>query len=183
MNRQAEYGYEKTRPHDDSLADQVADTAKDYAKKARGVGEDAIEVADGYLRPIGLSLREKPMTTLAVFGGIAFVAGAAFWMLRHSRAAISPGRFAGPAARPLPWFALVVVEREPKATRSFPHRTKKKNFGFDELSDWLREEARHLVRANPSIDGLEVVSIDLTKKVRKTSWVGDEDDNAGRLIT
>jgi hypothetical protein len=77
MNRQAEYGYEKTRPHDDSLADQVADTAKDYAKKAREVGEDAIEVADGYLRPIGLSLREKPMTTLAVFGGIAFVAGAA----------------------------------------------------------------------------------------------------------
>jgi hypothetical protein len=85
MNRQAEYGYEKTRPHDDSLAGQVADTAKDYAKKAREVGEDAIEVADGYLRPIGLSLREKPITTLAVFGGIAFVAGAAFWMLRHSQ--------------------------------------------------------------------------------------------------
>ena len=82
MNRQTEYGYEK--PREDSLADQVAETAKDYGNKAREVGEDAIELADEYLRPIGLSLKERPMTTLAVFGGIAFVAGAAFWMLRNS---------------------------------------------------------------------------------------------------
>jgi uncharacterized protein YjeT (DUF2065 family) len=73
MNRQTE------------IADQVAETAKDYANKAREVGEDAIELADEYLRPIGLSLKERPMTTLAVFGGIAFVAGAAFWMLRNSQ--------------------------------------------------------------------------------------------------
>ena len=85
MNRQAEYGYEKPRQRDDSLTDQVAETAKDYSNKAREVGEDAIELADEYLRPIGLSLKERPMTTLAVFGGIAFVAGAAFWMLRNSQ--------------------------------------------------------------------------------------------------
>jgi len=85
MNRQAEYGYEKTRQRDNSVTDQVADTAKEYANKAREVGEDAIDLADEYLRPIGLSLKERPMTTLAVFGGIAFVAGAAFWMLRNSQ--------------------------------------------------------------------------------------------------
>lgn len=85
MNRQTEYGYEKPRQRDDSLTDQVAETAKDYANKAREVGEDAIELADEYLRPIGLSLKERPMSTLAVFGGIAFVAGAAFWMLRNSQ--------------------------------------------------------------------------------------------------
>ena len=74
-----------TKRRDDSLADQVAETVKDYSNKAREVGEDAIELADEYLRPIGLSLKERPMTTLAVFGGIAFVAGAAFWMLRNSQ--------------------------------------------------------------------------------------------------
>jgi hypothetical protein len=84
MNRQAEYGYEKGSPRHDSLTEQVSETAKDYAGKALDVGEEAIDRADEYLRPIGLSLREKPMTTLAVFSGIAFAVGA-FWMLRSAQ--------------------------------------------------------------------------------------------------
>ena len=85
MNRQHEYGYQKDVRRDDSLGEQVSERAKEYAGKAREIGEDAIDQADEYLRPIGLSLRDKPMTTLAVFGGIAFAAGA-IWMLRNSRA-------------------------------------------------------------------------------------------------
>jgi hypothetical protein len=84
MNRQSEYGYENARHGKDTLTEQVTETAREYANKALDVGEEAIDRADEYLKPIGLSLKEKPMTTLAVFGGIAFVAGA-FWMLRTSR--------------------------------------------------------------------------------------------------
>lgn len=45
--------------------------------------------ADVYLRPIGLSLRDRPISTPVVFGGIAFAVGA-LWVLRqdsreHSR--------------------------------------------------------------------------------------------------
>ena len=84
MNRQAEYGHENPVQHDEPFTDQVGEAAKKYASKARDIGEDAIDRADEYLRPVGLSLKERPMATLAVFGGIAFVAGA-FWMLRNSR--------------------------------------------------------------------------------------------------
>jgi ElaB/YqjD/DUF883 family membrane-anchored ribosome-binding protein len=84
MNHQSESGYENARHGKDTLTEQVTETAREYANKAIDVGEEAIDRADEYLKPIGLSLKEKPMTTLAVFGGIAFVAGA-FWMLRNSR--------------------------------------------------------------------------------------------------
>jgi hypothetical protein len=84
MNRQAEYGYENAPHGKDTVTDKVAETAREYANKARDVGEEAIDRADEYLKPIGLSLKDKPVTTLAVFGGIAFVAGA-FWMLHNSR--------------------------------------------------------------------------------------------------
>ena len=60
------------------IADQVAD-------KARELGEEALDRADEWLKPTGLSIKERPMTVLAVVGGLAFVAGAAFWMLKHSR--------------------------------------------------------------------------------------------------
>jgi hypothetical protein len=36
------------------------------------------------LKPVGLSIKERPMTVLAVVGGLAFAAGA-FWMLKNSR--------------------------------------------------------------------------------------------------
>jgi hypothetical protein len=59
------------------MADQVAD-------RARELGEDALDRAEELLKPVGLSIKERPMTVLAVVGGLAFAAGA-FWMLRSSR--------------------------------------------------------------------------------------------------
>jgi hypothetical protein len=59
------------------IADQVAD-------KARELGEEALDRADEWLKPVGLSIKERPMTVLAVVGGLAFAAGAV-WMLRNSR--------------------------------------------------------------------------------------------------
>jgi hypothetical protein len=59
------------------MADQVAD-------RARELGEDALDRAEELLKPVGLSIKERPMTVLAVVGGLAFAAGA-FWMLRNSR--------------------------------------------------------------------------------------------------
>jgi hypothetical protein len=46
--------------------------------------EEALERADEWLKPTGLSIKERPMTALAVVGGLAFAAGAV-WMLRSSR--------------------------------------------------------------------------------------------------
>lgn len=59
------------------IADQVAD-------KARELGEEALDRAEEWLKPVGLSIKERPMTVLAVVGGVAFAAGA-FWVLRTSR--------------------------------------------------------------------------------------------------
>jgi len=53
-------------------------------ERARELGEEALDRADAVLRPVGLSLRERPMTCLALVGGFAFAAGAV-WMLRNSR--------------------------------------------------------------------------------------------------
>jgi len=69
------YGY---KPHErNGMSDQVAD-------KARELGEEALDRADEWLEPVGLSIKERPMTVLAVVGGLAFAAGAV-WMLRNSR--------------------------------------------------------------------------------------------------
>src|SRR4029450_4169475 len=57
--------------------------------RARELGEEALDKADALLRPVGLSIRERPMTCLAVVGGLAFAAGAV-WMLRNSRRQQSP---------------------------------------------------------------------------------------------
>jgi hypothetical protein len=68
------YGY---KPNERNGADQVADRTKELA-------EEALDRADEWLRPTGLSIKERPMTVLAVVGGLAFAAGAV-WMLRNSR--------------------------------------------------------------------------------------------------
>jgi hypothetical protein len=63
---------------------------------------------------------------------------------------------------------FLLVRRGAKPDRkTFPHKALGKNFGFEDLCAWLRDEARELLRANPSIDGLQVVSIDLTKRNRE----------------
>ena len=53
--------------------------------KTRELAEGALDRADEWLKPTGLSIKENPMTVLAVVGGLAFAAGAAFWMLKGSR--------------------------------------------------------------------------------------------------
>jgi hypothetical protein len=53
-------------------------------EKASELGEDALNQAEQWLKPMGLSIKERPMTVLAVVGGLAFAAGAV-WMLRNSR--------------------------------------------------------------------------------------------------
>ena len=77
MSQQSErYGYKPNERN--GMADQVADRTKELA-------EEALDRADEWLKPTGLSIKERPMTVLAVVGGLAFAAGAAFWMLKNSR--------------------------------------------------------------------------------------------------
>ena len=59
-------------------------TSEQVVDKTKELAEEALERADEWLKPTGLSIRERPMTVLAVVGGLAFAAGA-FWMLKNSR--------------------------------------------------------------------------------------------------
>jgi len=54
------------------------------SESARELGGEALDRADALLRPVGLSIRERPMACLAVVGGLAFAVGAV-WMLRNAR--------------------------------------------------------------------------------------------------
>jgi hypothetical protein len=46
---------------------------------------------------------------------------------------------------------------------SFSEGEQDRELSFEQLTDWLEKEADELVRGNPSVDGLKVVAIDLTK--------------------
>ena len=65
------YGYKSNEPN--GVTDQ-----------ARELGENALDRAEEWLNPLGLSIKERPMTVLAVVGGLAFAAGAV-WVLKSSR--------------------------------------------------------------------------------------------------
>jgi hypothetical protein len=69
------YGYKPNERN--GMSAQVVDRTKELA-------EEALDRADEWLKPTGLSIRERPMNVLAVVGGLAFDAGA-FWMLKSSR--------------------------------------------------------------------------------------------------
>jgi hypothetical protein len=43
-----------------------------------------------------------------------------------------------------------------------------KDVSLDELADWLRREGQELVKSNASLDGIEIVTIDLTKRSRRS---------------
>ena len=43
--------------------------------RTRELAEEALDRADEWLKPTGLSIKERPMTVLAVVGGLAFAAG------------------------------------------------------------------------------------------------------------
>ena len=70
------YGYKHDQRN--GVSDQAMDRTRELA-------DEALDRADEWLKPTGLSIKEHPMTVLAVVGGLAFAAGAAFWMLKHSR--------------------------------------------------------------------------------------------------
>jgi hypothetical protein len=67
-----------------TLPEQATGVATATVNKTVEVASEALDRADQWLRPIGLSVKERPMTCLAVVGGIAFAAGA-LWMLRPTR--------------------------------------------------------------------------------------------------
>jgi hypothetical protein len=52
--------------------------------RTRELAEEALDRADEWLKPTGLSIKERPMTVLAVVGGLAFAAGA-LWMFKNSK--------------------------------------------------------------------------------------------------
>jgi hypothetical protein len=80
------YGYDRdtARSQGGHLADQVAERTKAAADKTVELGKEALDRADEWLRPVGLSIKQRPMTCLAVVSGLAFAAGA-LWMLRSPR--------------------------------------------------------------------------------------------------
>jgi hypothetical protein len=57
------YGY---KPHERNGASEQA------MDKTRELAEEALDRADEWLKPTGLSIKERPMTVLAVVGGLAF---------------------------------------------------------------------------------------------------------------
>ncbi len=86
MTQQSRYGYETNVAREEvaSVADDVKERTQAAADKAMELGQEALDKADEYLKPVGLSIKEKPMTVLAVVGGLAFAAGA-LWMMRPRR--------------------------------------------------------------------------------------------------
>jgi hypothetical protein len=75
MTQQSGRGYKPNERN--GMSEQAID-------KTRELAEEALDRADEWLKPVGLSIKERPMTVLAVIGGLAFAAGAV-WMLRNSR--------------------------------------------------------------------------------------------------
>ena len=75
MTQQGGRRYKTYEPN--GMAEQAMDKTREFA-------EDALERADEFLKPVGLSIKERPMTVLAVVGGFAFAIGA-FWMFSKSR--------------------------------------------------------------------------------------------------
>jgi hypothetical protein len=75
MTQQGGRGY---KPHErNGISEQAME-------KTRELAEEALDRADEFLNPVGLSIKERPMTVLAVVGGLAFAAGA-FWMFSKSQ--------------------------------------------------------------------------------------------------
>jgi hypothetical protein len=68
----------------ETLTEQAAQGATTAINKTTEFASDALDQVDEWLKPIGLSIKERPGACLAVVGGLAFAAGA-LWMLRSSR--------------------------------------------------------------------------------------------------
>jgi hypothetical protein len=64
--------------------DQRNGMAEQAMERTRELADEALDRADEWLKPTGRSIKEQPMTVLAMVGGLAFAAGA-FSMLKNSR--------------------------------------------------------------------------------------------------
>ena len=97
MTQQSGYGYQtnvareeaatvadEVKARTQAAADKAMEMGQEAAGKAMEMGQEALDKADEWLKPVGLSIKEKPMTCLAVVGGLAFAAGA-LWMMRPQR--------------------------------------------------------------------------------------------------
>jgi hypothetical protein len=58
---------------------------KSTTDRVSDIGTEALDRADEWLKPVGLSIKEKPMTCLAIVGGLAFVGGALWYMRKTQR--------------------------------------------------------------------------------------------------
>jgi hypothetical protein len=79
-----QYSGQNQYGHDQKQGGTIGQMADQVADKAQEIGSEALDRADEWLKPVGLSVRERPVTVLAVVGGLAFTAGA-LWMLRNSQ--------------------------------------------------------------------------------------------------
>ena len=80
VSGQSNYAQQKQN----NMAEQVVEGAKAVSDKAQDLGSQALDQAEEWLKPVGLSIKERPMTCLAVVGGVAFALGA-YWTMRSAR--------------------------------------------------------------------------------------------------
>lgn len=66
-----------------NITGQVSETAQDMMEGAAEMGSEALDRADEWLRPVGLSLKERPVMTIAVLAGLGVAIGA-LWKSRSS---------------------------------------------------------------------------------------------------
>lgn len=78
------YDTDAARQQAERVTDQAVEGGKAAMDRAAELGQDALDQVDEWLKPTGLSIKERPMTVLAIVGGLAFAAGAV-WMLRPTR--------------------------------------------------------------------------------------------------
>jgi hypothetical protein len=82
---QNHYGHDqKQSGRMEQVAEKAQEIGSEAIDRAKEVGGEALDRAEEWLKPVGLSVKERPMTVLAVIGGVAFAAGA-LWMLRGSQ--------------------------------------------------------------------------------------------------
>lgn len=67
-----------------TAASDVSRLAGEVADQAAIVGTEAVDTLERWLKPVGLSVREKPVATFAVVAGAAFAIGA-LWKATNSR--------------------------------------------------------------------------------------------------
>jgi ElaB/YqjD/DUF883 family membrane-anchored ribosome-binding protein len=74
---------DKTSEKLSNMTEQVAEKAKTMSHKAYEVGEQAEERAEEFLVNVANTVKQHPLSTLAIAAGLAFAVGA-LWKIRSS---------------------------------------------------------------------------------------------------